>query len=76
VTPFRTTEQAAEILGYSVSWLHKQTRREAVPFRKLPHGRLCLFEEEPLRYWADTGCELERIDLPGGGKIIRPKGWT
>lgn len=68
-----TVEQVAPMLNMSRRSLHEKTRRGLVPHRILPGTRRCLFEPEALRAWAD-GAELERIDLPGNGRIIRPKG--
>jgi len=70
---FLTVEDVAPMLGKSKRALHELTRTGRIPHRVLPYGRRCLFEPAWLEAWAD-GCELERIDLPGGGRIVRPKG--
>ena len=65
-------EDVAKLLGISRRSVHELTRLGRVPHRVLPHGRRCLFEQEWLQAWAD-GAELERIELPGGGRIVRPQ---
>jgi excisionase family DNA binding protein len=64
-------EDVASLLGVSKRTVHEYSRTARIPHRVLPHGRRVLFEEEWLRAWAD-GAELERIDLHGGGRIVRP----
>jgi hypothetical protein len=66
-------EDVAKRYGMSRRTVHELTRTARIPHRVLPHTRRCLFEEEWLRAWAN-GAELERVDLPGGGRIVRPKG--
>jgi excisionase family DNA binding protein len=67
-----TVEQVADLIGCSVRTIHEYTRRECgIPHRVLPHGRRILFEREALNAWMD-GAELERIELLGGGRIVRP----
>ena len=70
---FRSVEQVAPKLGLSKRALHELTRTARVPHRVLPFTRRCLFQDDWLEQWAD-GCELERIDLPGNGRVVRPKG--
>lgn len=67
-----TSEAVAPMLGMSRRKLLELTRTERIPFRRLPHGRRLLFQEDWLVAWAD-GAELERIELPGDGLIIRPR---
>ncbi len=64
-------EDVAQLLGVSKRTVHEYTRTDRIPNRVLPHGRRVLFEPEWLDAWAD-GAELERIDLPAGGRIVRP----
>jgi hypothetical protein len=68
-----TVEEVAPRLGLSKRALHELTRTGRVPHRILPFTRRCLFEPQWLEAWAD-GAELERVDLPGNGRIVRPKG--
>jgi len=71
-TRYLLVEDIARLLGVSRRTVHELTRTRRVPHRVLPHGRRCLFEEEWLDAWAD-GAELEQVDLPGGGRIVRPR---
>jgi excisionase family DNA binding protein len=64
-------DDVADMLGVSKRTVHEYTRTDRIPHRVLPHGRRVLFEEAWLRAWAD-GAELERINLHGGGRIVRP----
>ena len=72
-TTFMLVEDVAERHGVSVRKVHELTRQGLIPHRVLPHGRRLLFTWEHLEAW-ENGCELERIDLPAGGRIVRPKG--
>jgi excisionase family DNA binding protein len=69
---YLTVEDVAPMLGLSKRSVHELTRTGRIPHRVLPHGRRCLFDADWLQAWAD-GCELERIDLPAGGRIVRPR---
>ena len=68
---FLTVEDIAERYGISRRTVHELTRTQRIPHRVLPGGRRCLFEEWALGLWED-GSDLERIDLHGGGRIVRP----
>lgn len=70
---YLTVEDVAGRMGVSVRTVHERTRRGEIPHRILPHSRRCLFEQQWLEMWAD-GAELERVDLAGGGRIVRPVG--
>ena len=64
-------EDVAALNGCSKRTIHELTRTGRIPHRVLPYGRRVLFERDWLSRWAD-GCELERVDLEGGGRIVRP----
>ena len=68
---FLTVEDVAERYGISKRTVHELTRTQRIHHRVLPGGRRCLFEEWALGLWED-GSDLERIDLHGGGRIVRP----
>ncbi|MFL5922325.1 MAG: helix-turn-helix transcriptional regulator [Gaiellaceae bacterium] len=72
---FLLVEDVAGRYGIARRTVHELTRTGRIPHRVLPHTRRVLFEEEWLRAWED-GAELERVDLPGGGRIVRPKAAT
>lgn len=73
VTQFLTTEDVAQRYGISRRTIHELTRSGRIPHRILPGTRRCLFDEQSLAQWED-GAELERVDLPNGGRIIRASG--
>jgi hypothetical protein len=75
LTPFLTVRQAAETIGMSERWLRERIRGDEIPNRRLPHSNRILFQADWLEMWAD-GCELERVDLPHGGRIVRPVNGT
>jgi excisionase family DNA binding protein len=66
-----TVEDVARMMGCSKRTIHERTRRAEIPHRIAPHSRRCLFSPDELRAWMD-GAELERVDLPHGGRIVRP----
>lgn len=70
-------EAVAERYGGAVRTIHRKAELGLIPHRRLPGTRRLLFDEEHLAAFED-GAELERVDLPGGGRIVRPKGeaWT
>ena len=64
---------AREFLGgLSRRTIHEYTRNDSIPHRVLPHGRRCLFDPDELRAWMD-GAQLERVDLPHGGRVVRTR---
>jgi excisionase family DNA binding protein len=65
-------EDIAARMGIAKRTVHELTRTRRIPFRRLPFGRRCLFEESWLEAWAD-GAELEVVELEGNGLIVRPK---
>lgn len=71
LTPYLVAEDVAARHGCSVRKVHELTRQGLIPHRVLPHGRRLLFDEDHLRAWED-GAELERVELPAGGRIVRP----
>lgn len=75
MTPYLVVSDVARRYGVSVRWVHERTRLGELPHRVLPHGRRLLFEESALRAFED-GAELEQVELPAGGRIVRPKGAT
>lgn len=69
--PFLVTEEVAARRRCSVRTIHELTRARAIPHRKLPGSRRCLFREDELVAWED-GADLEVLELPGGGRVVRP----
>jgi len=64
--------QAAAFLGVSVRTLGERVRLRQVPHRRPPFARKVLLYPEELREWLD-GAELEIRELPGNGRVVRPK---
>jgi hypothetical protein len=52
--------------------VHELTRTNAIPHRRLPGTRRCLFREEELEAW-ESGSPLEVTDLPHGGRLVVPR---
>ena len=82
MTRFLTVEDVAARYGVSRRWVHERTRVGkpskfgTLPHRVLPHTRRVLFEEQDLRAYEAGQLELERVDLVGGGRVLRPKART
>ena len=70
-SPYLTVPAVAERLHLSIRTLHELTRTFGIPHRRLPGARRCLFLEEELEQW-ENGAELELIELPRGGRVVRP----
>jgi hypothetical protein len=58
--------------GVSRRKLYELTRLGRIPHRVMPYGKHVLFEAAWLERW-ENGCELETIELPGNGRVVRPK---
>jgi predicted DNA-binding transcriptional regulator AlpA len=67
---FLRSDEVAVLLRCSVRTVHELTRRRAIPHRKAPATRRCLFIEHEVRAWLD-GAQLETIDLGEGGRVVR-----
>jgi hypothetical protein len=65
--------ETGERFHLSQSEIRDLARRGLIPHRRLPYARRLLFEPAWLDAWVD-GAALERIDLPGNGRIVRPVG--
>jgi excisionase family DNA binding protein len=71
-SPYLLVEDVAARLRCSVRKVHELTRTGAIPHRRLPGSRRCLFLETELAAW-EAGAELEVRELGGGGRVVRPK---
>ncbi len=67
---YLVTTEVAELLRCSVRTVHELTRQRAIPHRKMPGTRRCLFVESELRKWLD-GAELNVLELPARGRVVR-----
>jgi excisionase family DNA binding protein len=61
----------ANVLPMSKRSVHELTRSGRIPFTRIAGTRPCLFQTDEIRQWLD-GAPLEVVDLPGGGKRVRP----
>ena len=68
---YLVTSEVAALLRCSIRTVHELTRRSAIPHRKMPGSRRCLFLESELSRWLD-GETLEVITLKRGGRVVRP----
>jgi predicted DNA-binding transcriptional regulator AlpA len=66
-------EDVAQLVGCSVRSVHEHARLGKIPHRRIGGTRRLLFIEEEITAWVD-GAELERIETPQGGRVVRPKG--
>ena len=70
-SPYLVVEDVAERLHCSTRKVHELTRTGAIPHRRLPGSRRCLFLPSELDRW-EAGAELEVLELAGSGRIVRP----
>jgi Helix-turn-helix domain len=70
-SPYLTVEDVAARYRCSVRTVHELTRTLAIPHRRLPGSRRCLFLEAELELY-DGGTELEVREQSGGGRVVRP----
>lgn len=71
-SPYLLVEDVATRLRCSPRTIHELTRTRAIPHRRLPGGRRCLFREDELEAW-EQGAPLEILETPGGGRVVRPQ---
>ena len=72
LSPYLLVEDVARRLRCSRRTVHELTRTCAIPHRRLPGGRRCLFREDELGAWED-GAPLEVIETDRGGRVVRPR---
>ena len=72
MSPYLVVEDVAERLHRSIRSVHELTRTCAIPHRRLPGSRRCLFLLDHLEQWED-GAELEVVELARGGRVVRPR---
>jgi excisionase family DNA binding protein len=72
LSPYLLVEDVARRLRCSRRTVHELTRTCAIPHRRLPGGRRCLFREDELEAW-EGGAPLEVIETARGGRVVRPK---
>lgn len=70
-SPYLIVEEVAERYRVSRRVVQEWTRTCAIPHRRLPGSRRCLFLVEHLQAW-DDGADLEVRELAGGGRVVAP----
>jgi predicted DNA-binding transcriptional regulator AlpA len=71
-SPYLMVEDVAALLGCSKRTVHERARLAEIPHRRPPAARRLLFLEAELRAWLD-GAPLELVELPRGGRVVRPR---
>ena len=71
-SPYLLVEDVAERLRCSTRSVHELTRTGAIPHRRLPGSRRCLFLEAELEVW-EEGAPLEVVVTAHGGRVVRPQ---
>jgi hypothetical protein len=70
-SPYLLVEDVAARYHCSVRTIHELTRTSAIPHRRLPGSRRCLFLEAELDLYDAGGVELEVLEREGGGRVVR-----
>ena len=70
-SPFLLVEDVARRHRCSTRSIHELTRTLAIPHRRMPGARRCLFLPADLEAW-ENGARLEVVELPRGGRVVRP----
>jgi DNA-binding transcriptional MerR regulator len=72
-SPYLNTAEAAARLRISTRTIKEHARRGLIPHRKLTAGTSALlFLPAELDHWINTGCTLQTLDTPAGGRICKP----
>jgi excisionase family DNA binding protein len=71
-SPYLLVEDVAERLRCSTRTVHELTRTNAIPHRRLPGARRCLFRPDELEAW-ENGTPLEVTPLPRNGRVVSPR---
>ena len=72
-SPYIGVPEVAERLQVSERAVYELTRTSAIPHRRLQGTRRCLFLVDELEQW-EAGAELQVIEPPRGGRVVRPIG--
>jgi excisionase family DNA binding protein len=70
-TAYLLVEDVARRLRCSTRTVHELTRTNAIPHRRLPGTRRCLFRHDELEAW-ENGAQLKTTRLPRGGRVVAP----
>lgn len=69
---YLVVEEVAELLHCSTRTVQELVGKAALPHRRLPGMRRTLFVRDEIQQCLD-GAELETVEDPRGGRIVRPK---
>lgn len=72
---YLTTEEAASVLRCSLRTVQQLVADGAIPHRKIGGMRRVLIPPDELDAYLD-GAVLETVELPRGGRVVRPKAAT
>ena len=72
-SPFIGVREVAERYRMSTRTIYDLMRSGGIPHRRLPGVSRCLFLPHELEEW-EAGSELEVIEGPRGGRVVRPVG--
>jgi excisionase family DNA binding protein len=72
VSPYLLVEDVAVRLHCSTRTVRELTRTGAIPHRRPPGTRRCLFLEHELQAW-ESGADLEVVELARGGRLVKVK---
>jgi predicted DNA-binding transcriptional regulator AlpA len=72
-SPYLLVEDVMERYACSRRAVAELTRTGSIPHRKRPGTRRCLFLPAELDAW-DDGADLEVVELPRGGRVVKPRG--
>jgi len=75
VPAYLLSEDVQKLLGVSDRTLKSFVARRAIPHRRLPGVRRTLFVEQEIAEWVD-GAELEVVETPAGGRVVKPRAET
>jgi hypothetical protein len=70
-SPYLTTEQVAERYHASVRAVRDWVAAGHLPYTRRPYARRLLYLRAHLDAY-DAGAELEHVELPDGGVVVRP----
>jgi excisionase family DNA binding protein len=71
VATYLLVEHVADLLGCSIDTVQRRAAANEIPHRRIGGTRRLLFVPGELDAWIN-GAELERVNAPNGGRVVRP----
>ena len=71
-SPYLTVDDVARRHRCSTRSVRELARLNRIPLRRWSGTRRLLFPEAELELWEAGPCELEVVELPRGGRVVRP----